>query len=142
MFLHFGWMHIVFNLLWTWEVGRRIEQLAGTSTLAAVVLVSSLIANLTQYVMSGPGLFGGMSGVVFGLLGFAFVWDRGMKPATGLVPGIYAFMLVFLVLGFTGVFNFLGEGALANGAHLGGLVAGLATGATVVLLNRLFDRAA
>ena len=24
-FLHFGWLHIAFNALWTWEFGRRIE---------------------------------------------------------------------------------------------------------------------
>ena len=137
MFLHFSWLHIVFNMLWVWEIGRRIELLAGTSTLLLVTLVSSLGANLTQYIMGGAGLFGGMSGVVFGYLGYCLVWDRLVPDqSTGLRPAIYWVMLAFLVLGFTGAFDLLQLGALANGAHLGGLVCGSVTGAIAVMLHR------
>ncbi|MBD3648609.1 MAG: rhomboid family intramembrane serine protease [Pseudomonadales bacterium] len=130
MFIHFSILHIVFNLLWVWEVGRRIEYVCGAMTLALIVLLGSLSSNFTQYVMSGPSLFGGMSGVVFGLLGYSFVWSRLVpQRSMGLPPGIYIFMFVFLVIGFTGAIDLLGLGALANGAHLGGLLAGLALGA-------------
>ncbi len=126
MFLHFGWVHIVFNLLWLWEIGRRIEWVNGGLVLSAVVLVSSLFANLLQYLMGGASLFGGMSGVVFGLLGFSWYWSWQIPERShGLRSGIYVFMLVFLVVGFTGVFDLLGLGSLANGAHLGGLLGGL-----------------
>ncbi len=137
MFIHFTWMHLVFNLLWVWELGRRIESRNGTSVLLLVTVVSSLFANLLQYVMSGPGLFGGMSGVVFGYLGYCLVWDK-LVPGKlmGVRDGIYIFMLVFLVIGFSGVIDLLGEGALANGAHLGGLLGGVLTGAVAGLLQR------
>lgn len=136
MFIHFSILHIVFNLLWVWEVGRRIEQVNGASVLLLVVLVSSLSSNMLQYVMSGPSLFGGMSGVVFGLLGYSFVWSRLVpRRSVGLPPGIYIFMFVFLVIGFTGAIDLLGLGALANGAHLGGLLAGLAIGGIAGLLH-------
>lgn len=142
MFIHFGWMHIVFNLLWVWEIGRRIELRNGTSVLLLVTLLSSLAANLLQYFMSGPGFFGGMSGVVYGFLGHSLMWDRlvPMKK-TGVNTGVYVFMLVFLVLGFIGAIDLLGLGSLANGAHLGGLLAGVLTGGVAGLLQR-FDSAA
>jgi GlpG protein len=137
MFLHFGAMHIVFNLLWVWEIGRRIEVIRGALMLLLVVFVSSLSANFLQYMMSGPSLFGGMSGVVFGLLGFGLVWSRMVPERTiGLPNGIYIFMLIFLVAGFTGVFDYLLLGSLANGAHLGGLLAGLAIGFIAASIER------
>tara|TARA_B100001964_G_scaffold245202_1_gene330675 strand:+ start:941 stop:1825 length:885 start_codon:yes stop_codon:yes gene_type:complete len=140
MFIHFGWIHIVFNILWVWEIGRRIELISGSSVLLLVTIVSSLGANFLQYAMSGAGLFGGMSGVVFGYLGHSLVWDKlvpGRKM--GLRSGIYIFMLVFLAIGFTGAFDLLGLGSLANGAHLGGLLGGILTGGVAGMLQR-FDR--
>ena len=142
MLLHFGLLHIVFNLLWVWEIGRRIEVVNGAGWLMALVFTSSLAANLTQYYLSGPGLFGGMSGVVFGLLGFSFIWSRLVPlKGHGLPKGIFIFMLVFLVVGFSGAIDLLGLGSLANGAHLGGLIAGvllglLAFGMTQVLSEK------
>lgn len=137
MFLHFGILHLVFNLLWVWEIGRRIEMMGGVLRLLLVVLVSSLGANFLQYLMSGPSLFGGMSGVVFGLLGYALVWSR-LVPAKdlGLPVGIYIFMLAFLVIGFSGAVDFLLPGTLANGAHLGGLIGGLIVGGLAAALER------
>ena len=129
MFIHFGVLHIVFNLLWVWEVGRRIEMICGVQRLLMLVLVSSLSANVMQYLFTGPSLYGGMSGVVFGLLGFGFVWSR-LRPRESLrLPdGIYMAMLVLLVVGFSGVLDLAMVGAVANGAHLGGLLAGLVLG--------------
>jgi len=130
MFLHFTWLHITFNLLWTWEVGRRIEFVNGASVAAVVTATASLAANLTQYALGPIAPFGGMSGVVYGYLGFCLAWDR-LVPArpSGVVPGVYVFMLVFLALGFTGYLDLPGLGRLANGAHLGGLVGGVVVGA-------------
>ena len=143
MFVHFGWVHIVFNLLWVWEIGRRIELISGSSVLLLVTIVSSLAANLFQYALAGPGFFGGMSGVIFGYLGHSLIWDRLVPDRSmGLRPGIYIFMLVFLVLGFTGAIDLLGMGSLANGAHLGGLRGGLLTGVVAGLLQRLAARPA
>lgn len=129
MFLHFSLLHIVFNLLWIWEIGRRIEIINGRLTLLLLVLVTSLWANFLQYFMSGPSLFGGMSGVVFGLLGFSLVWSRLVPGRShGLPSGVYIFMLVFMVAGFMGVFDWLLAGSVANGAHLGGFLGGLCLG--------------
>jgi hypothetical protein len=72
-------------------------------------------------------LFGGLSGVVYGLLGFAWVAGRlnprwlGMAPATP----IMLFMVGWLVICMLGVFDVLGF-SVANAAHLGGLLSGSA----------------
>lgn len=137
MFIHFSWLHIVFNLLWVWEFGRRIELRNGAITLIGVVLSSAILSSLVQLFMGGPGFFGGMSGVVFGLLGHSLLWSRLVPTrTTGLPNGIYIFMLVYLAVGFTGAIDLLGLGSIANGAHLGGLVAGLVTGGLTGLVAR------
>ncbi len=137
MFVHFSWLHIVFNLLWVWEIGRRIEYAHGGPAYVAVILVASVGANLLQFLMASPGFFGGMSGVVFGLLGHSLVFSR-LVPARsmGVANGVYIFMLIYLAIGFTGAVDLLGLGSLANGAHLGGLIGGLITGALAGFLAR------
>ncbi len=137
MFIHFSWLHIVFNLLWIWEIGRRIEMINGALLLLVVVFFSSAVSNFTQFFMSGPGLFGGMSGVVFGLLAHSLIWSRMVPTRSMAVPnGIYIFMFAYLAIGFTGAIDLLGMGKLANGAHLGGLIGGLITGAIAGLVAR------
>ena len=71
IFLHFGWLHIAFNGLWTWEVGALIEQRLGSLALLGIVLIAGVGSNTAQYLYSGPSLFGGMSGVVLGCSGQA-----------------------------------------------------------------------
>lgn len=133
-FMHFNVPHILFNLLWVWVVGRRIELLLGRSVLLGLFLFSALVSNVAQFWVSGP-MFGGMSGFVFALLGFAWLWDR-LKPTTmiGMPPALMGFMFFWLVLGFSGVLESLGLGSIANTAHLAGLGAGLA----IVPFVRLF----
>lgn len=125
IFLHFSVLHVLFNLLWVWVVGARIEQRQGWATLLGLVLLSGVASNLAQYWVSGP-MFGGMSGVVFGLLGYTWLWDRLQpQPLFDFPPALMGFMLFWLALGFTGALEAMGLGAIANTAHLVGLLGGL-----------------
>ncbi len=136
--LHFGWMHVVFNCLWIWEFGRRIEKRLGSLNLLGLYLVAGVASNLTQFMVTGPSIFGGMSGVVYGFMGF--IWGANRVTPNWLEPlpsAIFGFMLVWLCLGMIGVLEMLGAGAIANGAHVGGFLVGLATGALFGLLRRL-----
>ncbi len=135
-FMHFNLGHIAFNLLWVWVVGRRIELLLGWPALLGLFLFSALASNMAQYWVSGP-MFGGMSGFVFALLGFAWLWDR-TTPARmiGLPPALMGFMMFWLVLGFSGALESMGLGSIANTAHLVGLIAGLCFVPIVSLLQR------
>mgnify|MGYP001827377019 FL=1 len=136
-FLHFGWLHIVFNCLWLWELGSRVERQMGALNMSGFFLVIALVSNSAQYLFGGPGIFGGMSGVVYGLLGFAWVGATlqprwAFKPS----PAIMLFMVGWLVVCLVGVVEVLGFGAVANAAHVGGLLAGATLGATFGLLSR------
>ena len=103
IFLHFGVFHLAFNGLWLWELGRRIEPLTGSVHMSVVALLMAIASNLGQYLWSGPSLFGGMSGVVYGLLGY--VWIRHKvdpRPVLEIPAGLLGFMLFWLLLGMSG----------------------------------------
>ena len=40
-------------------------------------------------------------------------------------PGLYMFMVIWMILGFLGLLELFGFGSVANFAHLGGLVSGI-----------------
>ena len=130
VFLHFGWMHIVFNCLWLWELGGRVEQVLGHFNMFMLFLVIAVVSNATQFAFDGVSLFGGMSGVVYGLLGFSWVAPH-LQPLWRIQPsrGIMILMIGWLLACMLGVVEVLGFGAIANAAHVGGLLCGAALGA-------------
>ena len=123
-FLHFSPLHLIFNLMWWWYLAGLVERELGSSKLLTLLLVGAVIPNLLEYLASGPD-FGGLSAVVNTLVGYCWILGR-RQPAGGvqLQDGIFGFMLVWLVIGFSGV---LGNN-LANVAHLSGLAIGLLHG--------------
>jgi GlpG protein len=119
IFIHFDILHILFNMLWLRDLGSMIEGRKGSGFFTLLVIGVALASNLAQYFFAGP-IFGGMSGVVYGLLGY--VWMRAkFDPASGffLHPTIVTIMLIWLVVCYTG---WLGH--VANTAHTAGLLAG------------------
>lgn len=129
VFLHFGFLHIVFNSLWLWELGGRVEQVMGHFNMFMLFLVIAIVSNVSQFAFGGEGLFGGMSGVVYGLLGFSWVAPM-LQPSWRIQPskGIMLFMVGWLVVCMVGVVEVLGFGAIANAAHVGGLLCGAVLG--------------
>jgi GlpG protein len=88
-------------------------------------LVIAVVSNVSQFVYGGAGLFGGMSGVVYGLLGFSWVAPL-LQPGWKIQPStpIMLFMVGWLVACMVGIVEVLGFGAIANAAHVGGLLCG------------------
>lgn len=128
IFLHFGILHLAFNCLWLWELGGMIERRQGSLRLLGVVLLVGAGSNIAQAV-AGVGLFGGVSGVIYGLLGYILSWNK-LRPgeAFPLVPGVAVAMLIWLGLCVVGFASLLGVGAIANTAHISGLVLGVVLG--------------
>lgn len=123
IFIHLGFLHILFNMLWLRDLGSMIESRQGSFHLALLVLVIAALSDFGQYYVSGP-VFGGMSGVVYGLLGY--VWIRGrFDPSSGLFlhPSTVNMMLIWFVLCYTDLL-----GPVANTAHAVGLVGGMVWG--------------
>jgi GlpG protein len=121
--LHFGVVHLVFNMAWWWLLGGVIERFQSSFQLLMLTLGIGLLSNAAQFYVSGPA-FGGLSGVIYGLIGYLWLYGK-TNPAAGyqLRPAIVNFMLLWMVLGFTGL-----VGPVANVAHLSGLLAGSVIG--------------
>jgi GlpG protein len=126
MLIHFSFAHLVFNCLWIYVLGSKIEQFDGHLIFINLILFCSICSNLTQYFFGGPSLFGGLSGVIYGMLGFCMIIElESQFERYDLPPALYLFMIVWLVLGFMGVLTLFGFGNVANFAHLGGLISGI-----------------
>nr|WP_282448472.1 rhomboid family intramembrane serine protease [Marinobacter goseongensis] len=128
-FLHFSWTHIIFNSVMLWFLGSQVEWFDGKARLLVLVVFASLVSNGLQYFVSGP-LFGGLSGVVYGILGYCWLSQRRL-PRFQFPPALVTFAVVWMVIGFTPLPEMLGLGRMANEAHLGGFIAGLALAVTM-----------
>lgn len=128
-FLHFSWSHVIFNSVMLWFLGSQIEWFDGRGRLVLLFLATSIFSNGLQYFVSGP-LFGGLSGVVYGVLGYCWLSQRRV-PRFQFPPALVTFAVVWMVIGFTPLTEILGMGKMANEAHLGGFVAGLALAAVL-----------
>lgn len=120
--MHFSVLHILFNLLWWWYLGGLVEKRLGSGKLIVITVISALLSGYVQHMFSGPW-FGGLSGVVYALMGY--VWLRGERdPQSGiyLQRGLITFAVIWLIAGWFDLFGM----AIANGAHVTGLIVGLA----------------
>ena len=127
--LHFSVLHLAFNCAVVIELGRRVEAGLGTAGLWLVVVFLGVVSNLIQYGFGSGPMFGGLSGVAYGLLGLVVTLNR-LRPAAPvwrLPPGLTLGLLVFLVIFTTGITEPFGL-FVANAAHWAGLGAGIAAG--------------
>jgi len=125
IFVHYGPLHILFNLFWLLRFGGMIEYHRGSRMLAVMILITGVASVAAEYVAHpeiGAGV-GGMSGVIYGL--FGYIWMRSKyDSASGLAlhPSTVTIMLVWYVVCWLGLLP------IANIAHTAGLVIGVAWG--------------
>ena len=133
IFLHGGALHLIFNMYWLYILGVQVEVLKGTVRFGLIVLAIAVISNLAQFFIGGSPNFYGMSGVVYGILGYIWIKQQ-YEPASGfqLQSFTFFFLIIFMVIGFLGVI-----GGVANWAHLGGLLTGMAIAYIPVLFPRI-----
>ena len=125
IFLHFGILHLIFNLMWIRSLGALVEWRKGSKKFLAMVFVLALASNYGQFFEMtrehALPLFGGLSGVVYGLFGYA--WIRGkVRPEEGLSVDNQnvILMIVWFFLCLSGQL-----GPIANTAHGVGLILGI-----------------
>jgi len=123
IFLHFGPLHLLFNMLWLKDLGTAIEKRHNSFILLILVMAIASSSNMAQYFVSGPS-FGGMSGVVYGLFGYVWMQSK-YNPASGFIldKQIVTMMIAWFFLCLSGF-----AGPIANTAHGVGLLAGMAIG--------------
>ena len=138
--IHFGPLHLLFNLLWLKDLGPTIERRWSSLTLLLLVLVSAVVSNIAQFVVNwdlanglrfANALSGGMSGVVYALLGYLWIRGRAEPSAEVRLPPMVVWMMLgWLVLCMTGTLGHVG-----NVAPLVGLVVGMGWAAAAVHLR-------
>jgi membrane associated rhomboid family serine protease len=122
-FLHYGPIHLLFNMLALWFIGRDLELVLGRGRFLAVYLTSLLGGSAAAFLFGAVNTqVAGASGAVFGLMGgLAVVLKRLRRP-----PGP-----AFTLIAVNVVISIVLPGLSLLG-HLGGLVVGVA--ATAALL--------
>lgn len=121
-FVHFGIVHIGFNMFALWQLGQLVERAMSTVQFMLLYVAALLGGSLGALVVEGTTLkiTAGASGAVFGLLGAAAVGlhRRGVNV---LSTGIGTALMLNLFITFS-------IGGISIGGHLGGLVAGAICG--------------
>jgi membrane associated rhomboid family serine protease len=126
-FLHYGPLHIAFNMYALWLFGQELERLYGRLRFLVLYFVSALGGGALAYLIINPNAgLAGASGAVFGLFGAYFVTARKIGLNTG---GILALVAINLVLGFV-------IPGIGWQAHIGGLITGTATAAVLAYVPR------
>lgn len=128
IFLHLGPIHLAMNMFVLISFGKMVERWLGTPRFALFVLLLSIGPNLLQGLapdwLQGSPHFGGISGVLYGLFGYAWV-RSSINPNLGVsIPMPVAILFIgLIVLGLSGALPAL---RLAHLCHLGGLLIGSA----------------
>ena len=73
--MHGDFFHLLFNMIWLYQLGNQIETIKGSLYFSMMVILLAVFCNTAQFLSSGPA-FLGMSGVVYGLLGFIWMHTR------------------------------------------------------------------
>ncbi len=133
-FLHAGILHLLFNMLWLWLLGKQIEEKLGAIRYILLVLFLGALSNTAQYLMSGFS-FVGFSGIICGLAGYIWIRQK-IAPWEGyaLQKGTIAFLMIFVLgiaalqvvsfgLQFFQIANLSLQ--IANTAHIVGALSGI-----------------
>ena len=120
-FLHFGLIHIAFNLVMWEALARPVERHCGAFKLIELFFETALVSNVLQYgFMHGGDIFGGMSGVVYGVIGYMGVISRraDLPQSLAFPRGLLTVSVIFILFGFL-------LSGIANFCHVGGLLVGM-----------------
>jgi len=129
-FVHYGLIHIGFNMAILYRFGAMLEPALGRIRMVALYLAALLAGSFGAVLLTPLAFTGGASGAVFGLIGAAAVGmrQRGIDVWQSGVGPLIAINLVF---------TFAIPG-ISIGGHLGGLIGGAALGG--VMLRKAPDR--
>lgn len=131
MFLHIGLVHLAFNGYALYVVGRQVEKLYGASRFVVIYFLSGLAGSAASfYAPTFGGPSAGASGAIFGLFGALFVFGiRFRKELPGVFGRAFGFQVlpsILLNLMITFALPFIDKGA-----HVGGLLGGMAVAAVI-----------
>ncbi len=127
-FLHASLLHIGFNMLLLFLLGRLLEPALGAPRFLLLYFASLLAGSLGALLLDPNALTLGASGAVFGLAGATFVIARGRGMDA--IASEVGFLIVFNL-----IFSFLAP-RISIGGHLGGLIGGAICALVIVAGER------
>ncbi|MEZ5827388.1 MAG: rhomboid family intramembrane serine protease [Hyphomicrobiales bacterium] len=138
MFMHGGWLHLGFNMLFLWIFGDNVEDSMGHARYLAFYLLCGIAAALAQSLVNPSSTIPmvGASGAISGVLGAYLLLHPNATVRTVIFLGIFATMMhlpAMIVLGLWFVMQLVsaalgsaGQPGVAFWAHIGGFIAGMA----------------
>ena len=150
-FLHGGWLHIGFNMLYLWIFGNNVEDVLGRVPYLGFYLLGGVVAALaqvgSQLVMGGSPSDGpliGASGAVSAVLGAYLVWFPRARVLSVVYLGLFfqliqvpalvilgLFFVLQLLSGFAALSAPADVGGVAYFAHIGGFAVGVLVGSAL-----------
>jgi len=137
MFLHGGWLHVIFNMLFLWIFGNNVEDTMGRLKFVVFYLVCGLVAGAAQVAIDVDSTVPtiGASGAIAGVLG-AYILLFPRARVLSVIPIFFFLQLIYVpawvLLGvwfgiqlLQGVLSVGQQSGVAFFAHVGGFVAGL-----------------
>ena len=116
-FLHYGIIHIGFNMYLLYLLGQMLEPTLGRVRFLLVYFASLLGGSAGVLLLEPMAFTAGASGAVFGLMGLAFVGSY-LNGANPLNTSIGTLLMLNLFL------TFMLRDRISVGGHLGGAIAG------------------
>ena len=146
VFVHYGVMHLIFNMWLMYALGGQIEDRLGWGKFSLFVLLAAVLSNLgqawTAQSLGHLGLFGGMSGVGYAVFGYLWMKVK-FDPGAGYqldklnVFILMAWLVLCILREFPPFDSLLGMlPKAANTAHVVGLVVGISVGYAPLLFGR------
>jgi membrane associated rhomboid family serine protease len=143
MFMHGGWLHIAFNMLFLWIFGNNVEDSMGRVRYILFYLLGGLAAIAAQIAVSPSSELPtvGASGAIAAVLGgylllyprariltivFLFFFFTFIEIPAMVMLGIWIFLQFLPAVGQLATPDVGGGGGVAYWAHLGGFVFGMA----------------
>ncbi len=124
-FLHFTVIHFTLSGLCVFILGKKLETRLGIQHYLVLFLVAAVGGNILQFSMSSTVLFGGLSGVLYGYIGFLSASNFVYRDPLLVLPRIILVGAVcVMVLGFVNMLDWLTSGGFTDWAHLGGFAGG------------------
>ncbi len=125
-FVHLSIMHLAFNMMWLWKLGSALEMTVPAWKYLLFMLIATMVGSCCELLLSGStgagasGAGYAMMGLLWGGRGFHRSWEQVATKEN---------MRLFLVWGAICIYLTVSHTLpVANGAHFGGLLFGVAIG--------------
>ena len=133
MFLHFGIVHLVNNMLSLWFIGGEVERMYGRVEYLILYfttgIAGSMVSSVMGYLSDSKSVAAGASGAVYGILGALLVLIlKYGRDGNSRLYKIIMVLVLFVMAGKT-------EQGVDNMAHLGGFIAGVICGFLLLVWN-------